>query len=136
MHAERPADEAHRPGAGAPAIERILAGLHDIGDGTQAEVVIGGEDDDFAASFHLHARPLRGVEVIESLVDAFLLELRQLVLQLSHEAHTISRMTLPASPERIAARASSILASGNLCVMTGRGSNWPPIRKRRIWCQV
>src|SRR5467141_908081 len=45
-------------------------------------------------------------------------------------------MTLPASPERIAASASLIFASGNVCVMTGRGSNWPPMRKRRIWCQV
>ena len=59
MHGERPADEAHRRGAGAPVIERVLAGLHDFGDGTEAEVVVGGEDDDFAASFHLHPRPLR-----------------------------------------------------------------------------
>src|SRR6059036_503078 len=136
MHGERPANEAHRRGAGAPALERVPARLHDVGDGTQAEVVVGGEDDDFAASFHPHARPLRGVEVIEPLVDALLLELRELVLQLRDEAHAISRMTLPASPERMAARASSILASGNLCVMTGRGSNCPLVRKRRICCQV
>ena len=44
---------------GAPVIERVLAGLHDVGDGAEAEVVIGGEDDDFTASFHLHPRPLR-----------------------------------------------------------------------------
>ena len=59
MYRERAADEAHRSGAGAPALERVLAGLHDLGDGTQAEVVVGGEDDDVAASLHLHARPLR-----------------------------------------------------------------------------
>ena len=59
MHGERAADEAHRSGAGAPAFERVLAGLDDLGDGAQAEVVVGGQDDDFAASFHAHARPLR-----------------------------------------------------------------------------
>jgi hypothetical protein len=36
----------------------------------------------------------------------------------------------------MAASASSIFARGNLCVMTGRGSNWPPVRNRCIRCQV
>src|ERR1700694_176599 len=133
---ECPADEAHGAGAGAPAVERILPGLHDRGDVAQAEVVVRREDQDFAASFHFDAGGLRRVEIVEALVDAVLLELLEFGAETGGELHAISRMTFPASPARIAASASSILARGNWCVMTGRGSNCPPVRKRRIWCQV
>src|SRR5258708_16021408 len=74
--------------------------------------------------------------MVEALVDAVPLELVQLGLQASRETHAISRMTLPASPERMAARASSILASGKRCVITGRGASSPLDSQRRIWGQV
>src|SRR5207245_11322319 len=45
MDGERPADESHRSGAGAPALERVLAGLNDLRDSTQAEAVDGGDED-------------------------------------------------------------------------------------------
>jgi hypothetical protein len=48
----------------------------------------------------------------------------------------ISKTTLPAWPDLIAAIAASKSASGNLCVMTGVGSNSPDRRKRVIWIQV
>src|SRR5437667_406341 len=125
---ERPADEPHRSSARAVLIQRALAGLHDRGGAAQSQVVIRREDDHLAASLHAHARGLGGGEVVEALVDAVPPELVELAGESCGETHAISRMILPASPERMAASASSILASGNRWGMTGRGASRPAVR--------
>src|SRR5207245_3010337 len=102
----------------------------------QTEVVVGREDHDLAAPLHLASCGLRPLEVVQAPVDPVLLELLEFGLEPGGEAHAISRMILPASPARMAARASSIFASGNWCVITGRGSSSPVVRYRRIWCHV
>ena len=90
----------------------------------QAEVVVRREDQDVAAPFHLHARRLRRVEIVEPLVDLVGLELldracssdavngwnsmvRVIERHGAHPCHAISKMTLPASPDLIARIASS-----------------------------
>ena len=125
---ERPANEAHRPRAGAEPVEGALAGRDHLGDVAEAEVVVRGQDHDLATPFHLDPAVLGGGEVVEALVDAIALELVELGLEPGSQAHAISRMIFPAPPERIAARASSIRARGNWCVMTGRGSRSPDVR--------
>src|SRR3989449_701860 len=81
-----------------------------------------------AAPLHVGSGGLRRLQVVEALVDPLLLELLEFGLQPGGEAHAISRMILPASPARMAARASSIWASRNWCVITGRGSSRPAVR--------
>src|SRR5436309_14628158 len=99
-------------------------------------MVVGREDVALAAALHPGSCCLRRFQVIQPLVDPVLLELLEFGLEPGGEAHAISRMILPASPARMAATASSIFASGNWCVITGRGSSSPAVRERRIWCQV
>ena len=92
----------------------------------QAEVVVRREDQHFAAAFHLHARRLRRVEIVEPLVDAIGLELLDARLRARRECgvqrhgrsvcsrcveavrqplrQAISKMTLPASPDLDRAR--------------------------------
>src|SRR5690242_527331 len=136
VHREGSADEANRARACAELVQRVLPRLHHLGDVAEPQVVVRGEDDHVPPALHLHPCALRRREVVQALVDAILLELLEFGGQAGGEAHEISRITFPASPERIAARASSILARGNRWVMTGRGSKSPAERKRRIWCQV
>ena len=45
------------------------------GSCAQAEIVVRREDQHLAAPFHLHARGLRRVEIVEPLVDLVGLEL-------------------------------------------------------------
>ena len=52
VHRERAADEPHRRGAGAEAVECRLPGRDHRRLVAQAEVVVGGEDDDLAAPLH------------------------------------------------------------------------------------
>ena len=47
----------------------------------QAEVVVRRENQDFAAPFHLDARRLRRVEIVEPLVDLVGLELLDRALE-------------------------------------------------------
>ena len=59
---ERPANEAHRPRAGAEPVEGALAGRDHLGDVAEAEVVVRGQDHDLATPFHLNAAVLGGGE--------------------------------------------------------------------------
>ncbi len=113
MDREGAADESHRRRAGAEPVQGLLAGRDHLGLVGEPEVVVGGEDHDVAPTLHPHTRALRRLQVIEAFVDAIALELLQLGAQAGREAHAISRMIFPASPERMAARASSMRVSGN-----------------------
>ena len=75
MDRERAADEAHARRARAELLQPVDARLDDRGLVAQAEVVVRREDQHLAAPFHLHARRLRRVEIVEPLVDAVRLEL-------------------------------------------------------------
>src|SRR3989454_3604181 len=90
--------------------------------------IFGGENHDLSASLHLGACGLGRFQVVQALIDPVPLELLEFGVEPGGEAHAISRMILPASPARMAARASSIFASGNWCVITGRGSSSPAVR--------
>jgi hypothetical protein len=85
VHGERPAYEPHAPGAGTELFESIDTGLHDSRLVAQAEVVVGGEDENFASTLHLHPGGLRGVEVVQCLIDAVFFELINGVLQTGDE---------------------------------------------------
>src|SRR5207253_1794098 len=115
-------------GAGSELIEGVLAGRDDVGRVAKTEIVVGGENHDLSASLHLGACGLGRFQVVQALVDPVPLELLEFGVEPGGEAHAISRMILPASPARMAARASSIFASGNWCVITGRGSSSPAVR--------
>src|SRR5256885_5873360 len=128
VNRERAADEAHGARPGPELVEGAFARGDDLRRVAQTEVVVGGEDHDLAAPLHLASCGLRPLEVVEALVDSVLLELLEFTLEPDSEGHAISRMILPASPARMAARASSILASGNWGVITGRGSSSPAVR--------
>jgi len=128
VNGEGAADEAHGAGSGPELVQGALAAGDHLRLVAESQIVVGRENHDLAAPFHPGACGLRPFEVVEALVDALLLELLELGFEPGGEAHAISRMILPASPERMAARASSILASGNWCVITGRGSTSPAER--------
>src|SRR5205814_9823360 len=128
VNREGAANEPDRAGAGAELVERPLPGGDHLGLVAQAQVVVRGKDHHLAASLHPGSCGLRRFEVVEPLVHAVAPELLQLGLEPGCERHAISRMILPASPARIAASASSTWASGNWCVMTGRGSSRPAVR--------
>jgi hypothetical protein len=85
VHGERPADEAHTPGARAELLESIDAGLHHTRLVAEAEVVVGREDEDFAAAFHLDAGGLGGVEVVQRFINAVRFELVNCALETGDE---------------------------------------------------
>ena len=64
---ERPADEAHRAGAGAVAAQPLDPGLDHLGLVGEAEVVVRREDEHLAAALHLHDGPLRRASVLKRL---------------------------------------------------------------------
>ena len=139
VHGVGAADEPDGRGPRAPAVEPRLAGRDHFGLRAQAEVVVGGQDDDLPAALHRHPRGLRAIEEVEALVDAVADELLQLALEpvIEGVAHAAtSRITLPAWPSLITWMASAMDSSGKRWVMTGRGSSWPARRKRRISSQV
>src|SRR5439155_1385973 len=84
----------------------------------EPQVVVRRENHDLSAPLHPGSRGLRRLQVVEPLVHAVALELLQLGHEPGSQRHAISRMILPASPARIAASASSTLASRNWRVMT------------------
>src|SRR5438034_1405297 len=127
-------DEPDRAGPSTELVESALSGGYDLRLVTEAQVVVGRENHDIAAPLHLDSSGLRRLQVVQALVHAVALELVELGLEPGSERHAISRMILPASPARIAAGASSTLASGNWWVMTGRASASPPVRLRPIRC--
>jgi hypothetical protein len=81
MNGERPADEPHRGGSGAEAIERRLARRHDLGLLGETQIVVGRQNDDVAAAFHPDHRTLGSVEMVQALVHAIPAELLELRLQ-------------------------------------------------------
>src|SRR3954468_15393989 len=67
----------------------------------QAEIVVGGQDDDFPPTLHLHPGALGTLQEVEPLVGAFTDELLELGLDplLQRVRHSLtSRITLPAWP--------------------------------------
>src|SRR5580704_1609568 len=137
MDRERPADETHTGGASAEPPQSIDSGLNDCRIVSQAEIVVRRQNQNLAAALHAHAGSLWRVQVVELLVDFVPLELLDRVGQISCQRHhATSKITLPASPDLMTRMASSTASSGNRCVMTGVGSNWPDRKNRVIWCHV
>src|SRR5689334_9139886 len=139
VHREGAADEANRGRPGPPAIQSSFPRGDHFGLGAQAQIVVGRQNDDLTAAFHTDPGGLRAVQVVQPLVHAVTNELLQLGLEPTVErgAHAAtSKITLPAWPSFMTWMASAIESGGKRWVMTGRGSNWPARRKRRISSQV
>ena len=70
MGLERSADEAHRGGARAVALEPLDPRPHDLGMVGEPEVVVRREHDHLSPPRHPYDRALRGLERVETLVGA------------------------------------------------------------------
>src|SRR5262245_1758156 len=103
------ADKAYGGCAGTELVQRGFARGDNLRLGAQTEIVVGGQNDDVAASFHANDWPLGTFEVVEPLVDPGATEFFQLLekprverARVDGAGHApISRITLPASPSLI-----------------------------------
>ena len=141
MRLERPADEAHRRGAGAVALEPLDAGAHDVRMVGEAEVVVRREDDHLAAPAHAHDRALRRLERVEALVRPRLaqrVELRaDLLLQVRHAAASATARSGAARScrprrSRASRRRAGSSARPSSAVMSGRRSTTPCSSSHRV----
>src|SRR5436305_7696177 len=82
VNRERAADETHAACSRAELVEPLYACAHNFRLIAKSEIVVRGKNQHFAATFHLHTRRLRRVEIVESLVDAIVLQLFDACLQL------------------------------------------------------
>src|SRR5690606_31466813 len=115
------ADESHRGRSRTEAVEPFLPGGNHLRVIGESEVVVGGKDEDLAAPFHLHARRLGRIEVVEVLVHPVAAERLDLLAQPGLEGihDCTSRITLPAEPSLMTAIASAIRSRGKRWVITG-----------------
>ena len=106
----RAADEANGRHAEAPAVERLLRRVDDLGVAREAEVVVRAEVDQLAGALDRDMRGLRRRHHELVLRQAGLLDLWELRAQVVAErghAAAQSRITLPDSPDAAAVNAAS-----------------------------